>query len=179
MASLGLWTLPFCSLARIFPTFCSVASLPIELTPLFSSDGISTEWVLFPLQRRPLQQRDGRGLLLVAAWHMDGNLELRAEDAAPRSLAPRESGRPNRVRTRREVRLVGPALCRLKHNPAEEPTQASTTRHVRSESRQLVVHLPASCSAPDWHRSACSQSMSRYRLSTFFFAASDRLGIMP
>ena len=27
----------------------------------------STEGVLFPLQRRPLQQRDGRGLLLVAA----------------------------------------------------------------------------------------------------------------
>ena len=34
MASLGLWTLPFCSLARISPTFCSVASLPIELAPL-------------------------------------------------------------------------------------------------------------------------------------------------
>ena len=63
MASLGLWTLPFCSLTRISPTFCSVASLPIESTPLFSSVGISTEWVLFPLQ----QQRDGRGLLLVAA----------------------------------------------------------------------------------------------------------------
>ena len=35
MASLGLWTLPFCSLARISPTFCIVASLPIEPTPLF------------------------------------------------------------------------------------------------------------------------------------------------
>ena len=34
MASLGLWTLPFCSLARISSTFCSVASLPIESTPL-------------------------------------------------------------------------------------------------------------------------------------------------
>ena len=38
-----------CSLARIFPTFCSVASLSIESTPLVSSDGISTEWVLFRL----------------------------------------------------------------------------------------------------------------------------------
>ena len=27
--------MPFCSLARISPTFCSVASLPIESTPLF------------------------------------------------------------------------------------------------------------------------------------------------
>ena len=35
MASFGLWTLPFCSLAGISPTFCSVASLPIESTPLF------------------------------------------------------------------------------------------------------------------------------------------------
>ena len=67
MASLGLWTLPFCDLARIFPTFCSVVSFTIELTPLFSSNSTSTEWVFFPLQRRPLQHRDGRGLLLVAA----------------------------------------------------------------------------------------------------------------
>ena len=35
MASLGLWVLLFCSLARISPTFCSVASIPIESTPLF------------------------------------------------------------------------------------------------------------------------------------------------
>ena len=66
MASLGLWTLPFYSLARISPTFCIVASLPIESTPPFSSVGISTEWVLYPLQRLPLQQRYDRGLLLVA-----------------------------------------------------------------------------------------------------------------
>ena len=32
-----------------------------------SRDGIPSEWVLFPFQRRPLQQREGRGLLLVAA----------------------------------------------------------------------------------------------------------------
>ena len=29
MASLGMWTLPFCSLARISPKFCCVVSLPI------------------------------------------------------------------------------------------------------------------------------------------------------
>ena len=101
-------------------------------------------------------------------WQMDGNLGLRAEDAATQSFAPRDSGRRNRVRTRREVRLVGTALCRLKHNPAEA-TQASTTRQLRSEPRQLVVHLPASCSAFDQHRPASNQSMSRHRLSTSFF----------
>ena len=33
MASLGLWTLPFCSRAGISPPLCSIASLPIEPTP--------------------------------------------------------------------------------------------------------------------------------------------------
>ena len=80
-------------------------------------------------------------------WHIDGNLGLRAEDAAPRSNAPRDSGRQKRVRTRQEARLDGPALRQLLSNSAEEPTQASTTRLVRSSLRQHVVHLPASRSA--------------------------------
>ena len=57
---------------------------------------------------------------------MDGKFGLRAEGAAPRSLAPRDSGRPIRVRTRREVRLAGPALCPLSCNPADELIRAST-----------------------------------------------------
>ena len=77
-------------------------------------------------------------------WHMDGNFGLRAEDAAPRSFAPCDSGRPNRVRTRRKVRLAGPALCQMLCNSAEEPTQASTTKPVRSALRQHAVILPAS-----------------------------------
>ena len=75
---------------------------------------------------------------------MDGNFVQYADDAAPRSFAPRHSGRPNRVRTRREVRLDGPALCQLLCNPAEEPTQASTTRPARSAPSQHAVILPAS-----------------------------------
>ena len=67
MASLGVWTLPFCSLAQISPAFCSVVRFPSSQRPCFASEGMSTEWVLFPLQRRPLQQRDGRGFMLVAA----------------------------------------------------------------------------------------------------------------
>ena len=80
-------------------------------------------------------------------WHTDGNLGLRAEDAAPRSFAPRDSGRPKRVRTRREVRLVGPALCRLLYNPAKEPTQGSQTSLDRSAPRLHAVLVPASRSA--------------------------------
>ena len=77
-------------------------------------------------------------------WHMDDNLGLRAEDAAPRSNAPRDPGRPERVRPRQEARLVGPALCRLLCNPAKEPTQAPPTRLNRSALRQHVARLPAS-----------------------------------
>ena len=62
---------------------------------------------------------------------MYGNLGLREEDTAPRCNAPRDSGRPERVRTIQEARLVGPALCRLLYNPVKEPTQASPTRLVR------------------------------------------------
>ena len=45
---------------------------------------------------------------------------------------------------RQEARFVGPALCQLLRNYVEAPTQASTTRLVRSALRQHVVHLPAS-----------------------------------
>ena len=78
---------------------------------------------------------------------MDGIVGLRAEDAAPRSNAPRDSGRPERVLTRQEARPVGPTLRQLLRNSAEEPTQASTTRLVRTALRQHVIHLPASRSA--------------------------------
>ena len=80
-------------------------------------------------------------------WHMDGNLGLRAEDAAPRSNAPRTSGRQERVLPRREARLVGPALGRLLCSPAKELPQASPTRLVRPVLRQHVTNLPASRSA--------------------------------
>ena len=109
---------------------------------------------------------------------MDGNLRLRAEDAAPRSFAPRGSGRPNRVRTRREVRLVGPAICRLKYNPAKEPTQASQTRLVRSALRQHAVILPTSrVASPASLREQPAQAPVpplHHR-----FGASDQLGAMP
>ena len=150
MASLGLWTLPFYSLARISPTFCIVASLPIESTPPFSSVGISTEWVLYPLQRLPLQQRYDRGLLLVAVHVAHGRQPWTpCRRRCTSELCTSRLSIPDRVGTRREVRLVGPALCRLKLNSAKEPTQASTTRPVRSAVRQLAVRLPASCSAFD------------------------------
>ena len=145
MASLGLWTLPFCSLARISPTFCSVASLPIESRPCFPRMASQRSGSSSPSSGDPYNsEKAGASCWSPRTWHMDGNFGLRAEDAAPRSFAPRDSGRPNRVRRRQEARRVGPALCRLKYNPAKEPTQASQTRLVRSALRQhagLVLRI--------------------------------------
>ena len=90
------------------------------------------------------RETEGASCWTPRTWHLDDNLGLRAEDAAPRSDAARDSGRSERIRPRQEARRVGPALCRLPRNPAEELTQASTTRLVRSALRQHVANLPAS-----------------------------------
>ena len=148
MASLGLWTLTFCSLARISPTFCSVASLPIESRPCFPRMASQRSGSSSPSSGDHYNsEKAGASCRSPRTWHMDCNLGLRAEDVAPRSIAPRDSGRLEQVRTRQEARLVGPALCRLLYNPAKEPTQASPTRLVRSALRQHATILPASRSA--------------------------------
>ena len=145
MASLGLWTLPFCSLARISPTFCSVASLPIESRPCFPRMTSQRSGSPSPSSGDHYNsEKAWASCWSPRTWHMDGNFGLRAEDDAPRSLAPRDSGRPIRVRTRREVRLAGPALRQLLCNPAEELIRASTTRPARSALSQHTVTLPAS-----------------------------------
>ena len=75
IASLGLYGLCHCAvLLENLLRYVAFHRVPSSQRPCFSSDGISTEWVLFPLQRRPLQQRDGRGLLLVAAHVALGRL---------------------------------------------------------------------------------------------------------
>ena len=53
--------LPFCSLARIPPTFCSVASLPIESRPCFPRMASQRSGPISP------SSVEVRGLLLVAA----------------------------------------------------------------------------------------------------------------
>ena len=72
---------------------------------------------------------------------MDGNFGLRAQDAAPRSFAPSDSGRPIRVRPRREVRLAGLALCPLRCNPPQrsDPSLINQTCSLRAK-----LALPAS-----------------------------------
>ena len=145
MASLGLWTLPFCSLARISPTVCSVASLLIESRPCFPRMSSQRSGSSSPSSGDHYDsEKAGAACWLPRTWHMDGNFGLRAEDAAPRSFASRDPGRPIRVHTRREVRLACPALCPLRCNPAEALIRASTTIPARSALSQNAVTLPAS-----------------------------------
>ena len=91
------------------------------------------------------------------------------------------------------LRPARPRACARESNPCEKrrgflvlpsascsaTPQKSRPKPQQTWPRQLAVHLPASCSAYDSHRFAYSQSMSRYRLSTFFFGASDPPGIRP
>ena len=80
-------------------------------------------------------------------WHTDNNFGLRAEDTAPRSFAPRDSGRRIRVRTRREVRLaaLSPLPVALQLCRGADPSP--NTRPARSALSQHAVTSPASCFA--------------------------------
>ena len=149
--------------------FRSVASLPIESRPCFPRMA-SQRSVLFPLQRRPLQQREGRASCWSPrTWHTDGNFGLRAEDTAPRSFTPRDSGRPIRVRTRREVRLAGlsPLPVALQLRRGADPSLNNQTCSLRAK--------PACCDFArlalriSQHRSASSKRKPRYGLSIFFW----------
>ena len=111
-------------------------------------------------------------------WHMDGNFGLRAEDDAPRSFAPRDSGRPIRVRTRREVGLAGPALCPLRYNPAEELIRASNNQTCSLSAKPACCDFARLALRISQHRSASSKRKPRYRLCTIF-GAPYQFGDMP
>ena len=90
--------MPFCNLRRISPTFCTVALLPIEPTPLlFIGWHINGVDILPPPPTTTTTvRRQGRpvGSRARASWMT--LLRLRAENAAARRNAPRDSGRPGR-----------------------------------------------------------------------------------
>ena len=145
MASLGLWTLPFCSLARISPTCVALHRPPSLQRPCFPRMASQRSGSSSPSSGdRYNSETAGASCWSTRTWQLDDNLGLRSEDTAPWSNAPRDSGRQVRVRPRQEARLASPALRRLPCNPAKEPTQASPTRLVRSALRRHAAHLPAS-----------------------------------
>ena len=124
-------------------------------------------------------EKAGASCWSPCTWQMDGNFGLRAEDAVPRSFAPRDSGRPIRVRTRREVRPADPALCPLCCNLAEELIQAPTTRPARSALSQHAVTLPALRFASHSIAPHAASASPGTDSAIFFAGASDPLRIMP
>ena len=113
--------------------------------------------------------------MFVAA---QGNFGLRAEDAAPRIFAPRDSGRPIRVRTRREVKLAGlsPLPVALQPRRGAHPSLNNQTYSLRAKPAccdfaRLALHILQ-------HRSASSKRKPRYRLCTII-GAPDQFGDMP
>ena len=180
MASLGLWTLPFCSLARISPTFCSVASLPIESRPCCPRMAAHRSGSSSPSSGDHYHsEKAGASCWSPRTLHMDGKFGLRAEGAAPRSLAPRDSGRPIRVRTRREVRLAGPALYPLRCNPPEELIRASTTRPARSALSQHAVTLPSLRFASHSIAPQAASASPGHHFSTFLLVLPNGLALCP
>ena len=115
--------------------------------------------------------RRARGTWTATLGYMQKTLHLGA-------FAPRDSGRPTRARTRREVRLAGPALCPLRCNPAEELIRASTTGPARSALSPACCDFDRLALRISQHRSASSKSKPRYRLCTIV-GAPDQFGIMP
>ena len=100
--------------------------------------------------------------------HTDSNFGLRAEDTAPWSFAPRDSGRAIRVRKRREVRLAGLSPLPVALQPCRGADPSLNTRPARFALSQHVVTLPAlrfaSHSIAPQTASACRGTTSAFSL---------------
>lgn len=110
-------------------------------------------------------------------WHTDSNFGLRAEDTAPRSFAPRDSGRSIRVRTRREVRLADLSPLPVAMQPCRGADPSPNTRPARSALSQHAVTLPASRFAS--HSIAPQTASACPGTFQHFFGTSGQFGNMP
>ena len=163
--------MPFCSFARITPTSFSVASLPIESTPLFflgwhlngvgplSPPAATTATVR--RQGPPVGHR-ARGTRTTLDF-MQKTLHLGATFLATRDSL-NEYVRDERGQTWSRTLPVAT-------QPREEPTQASTARRVRSALRQHVANLPALLRE--------QPSQASVPLVSFFWCFRTVLKIMP
>ena len=107
---------------------------------------------------------------------MDSNFGLRAEDAAPRSFAPHDSGRgPSTPETRGQA--CWSCFLPVALQPSRGAIQASTTGPARSALSQHAVTLPASCFASHSIAPQAASASPGHHHSTFF-GTSDRLGTM-
>ena len=128
----------------LFRRFGSVASLPIESRPCFPRMASQRSGSSSPSSGDPYNsEKAGASCWSPRTWHTDSNFGLRAEDTAPRSFAPRDSGRPIRVRKKREVRLAGLSPLPVALQPCRGADPSLNTRPARSALSQHAVTLPA------------------------------------
>ena len=182
MASLGLWTLPFCSLVWISPTvdFVNLQSdlnlsdvlvalhrFPSSHAPVFlgwhlNGVGLPPPAATLTTARRqgPPVGRRARGTRTATSAYVQKTLHL--------SFAPRDSGRPIRVRKRREVRLAGLSPLPVALQPCRGADPSLNTRPARFALSQHVVTLPAlrfaSHSIAPQTASACRGTTSAFSL---------------
>ena len=136
MASLGLWTLPFCSLARISPPFCCVASLPIESPPCFPRMASQRSGSSSPSSGDHYNsEKAGASCWSPRTWHMDGKFELRAEDATPRSFAPQRlrMADPSTHETGGQACWSGPLPVALQPRRGSDPSLNNQTSSLRAK----------------------------------------------
>ena len=179
MASLGLWTLPFCSLARISPTFCSVASLPIESRPCFPRMASQRSGPSSPSSGDHYNsEKAGASCRSPRTWHMDGNFGLHAEDAAPRSFCSSRlrTADPSTHETRGQACWSCPLPIALQPRRGADPSLNNQT--ARSALSPACCDFDRLALRISQHRSASSKSKPRYRLCTIV-GAPDQFGIMP
>ena len=126
-----------------------------------------------------IRDRAGASCWSPRAWHTDSNFGLRAEDTALRSFAPRDSGRPIRVRKRREVRFAGLSPLPVALQLCRGADPSLNTRPARSALSQHAVTLPAlrfaSHSIAPQTASACSGTTS----ASFFLVLHTSLEVCP
>ena len=125
--------------------FGSVASLPIESRPCFPRMASQRRGSSSPSSGDPYNsEKAGASCWSPRTWHTDSSFGLRAEDTAPRSFAPLDSGRPIRVGKRREVWLAGLSPVPVALQPCRGADPSLKTRPARSALSQHAVTLPAS-----------------------------------
>ena len=160
--------------------FRSVASLSIESRPCFPrmASQRSGSYSLSSGDHYN-SEKAGASCWSPRTWHTDGSFGLRAEDTAPRTFAPRDSGRPIRVRTTREVRLAGlsPLPVALQLRRGADPSLKNQTCSLRAK--------PACCDFGrlahriSQHRSANSKRMPRYHFSILILVLPAGLELCP
>ena len=176
-----MWTLPFCSLARISPTFSSVASLPIEPTPLsflgWHLNGVGP--LPPPAATSTTARRQGPpvGRRALGTWTTTLDFVQKTLHLGATLLATQD-GLIEHARDKRPGLLVLPsASCRATlQRSRPKPQQPDLFAPLYASMLQIcqprALHFTSTSSAS-------TQRTSRYRLCTFFFVLQASPGLCP